>query len=353
MITEYIDCTEFKRLIADKKIKPVTLKYYLRKKGIIFTASNPENFAEQIYTIFLGTREISDIKDMMLNELNYEKSLVMNLACKESEEDIIDIIVDEINQYKSVKTKNYIIERPKKMQQGIYLQISYERKLPGRNKLLEKERRSLKIHMRKISSGEVVVDIRQQSSIDSKKAVEFIEAIAKSQDNLQVHHFNLDTLVVHNKVEFFDRIASYKFELWNLITITSITVKQGNTEEDEDDEVLMNNIDHESTLNGISQAVLNGSGLRTNEFVQKSIEKGYYISAMRYRYEHKINNTEFAVVLSFKNKDLRVDIDKTYLDDNGKKIVQPLIKSEQSEIIESFQKASYEIFNDLQENQQR
>ena len=52
-----------------------------------------------------------------------------------------------------------------------------------------------------------------------------------------------------------------------------------------------------STLSGISQAVLNGSGLRSNEFVEESIVKCYFISAMRYRYEHKIENTEFAVII--------------------------------------------------------
>lgn len=102
-----------------------------------------------------------------------------------------------------------------------------------------------------------------------------------------------------------------------------------------------------STLSGISQAVLNGSGLRSNEFVQQSIEKGYYISAMRYRYEHKIENTEFAVIISFKKKDLRVDIDKTYLDDEGKIYIQPLLKTQQDEIVINFQNAAFQIYNEL------
>jgi len=57
--------------------------------------------------------------------------------------------------------------------------------------------------------------------------------------------------------------------------------------------------------------------------------------------------TEFAVVLSFKNKDLRVDIDKTYYEDDGKIYVQPLIKSEQDEIIVEFQDVAYRVFNEL------
>ena len=36
MVTEYVDCSELKRLIVDKKLKPSTLKYYLRKKRNCF-----------------------------------------------------------------------------------------------------------------------------------------------------------------------------------------------------------------------------------------------------------------------------------------------------------------------------
>ena len=82
MITEYVDCTELKRLIEDKKLKPAALKYYLRRKGIIFTASNAKEFAEQVYTVFLGAGEMSAVRDMLTNDGNYEKSLVMNLSIK-------------------------------------------------------------------------------------------------------------------------------------------------------------------------------------------------------------------------------------------------------------------------------
>ena len=195
---------------------------------------------------------------------------------------------------------------------------------------------------------EVVVDVRQQSAIDSKNAVGFIEKIAKADEGIKLKHINLEMLSNKNKVEFFDRIAAYTFKLWQLKTITGITVKQGlSDEDDEDEEVVVEENEGASTLTGISQAVLNGNGLRSNEFVQESIEKGYYITAMKYRYEHRMDMTEFAVVLSFKNKDLRVDIDKTYYEDDGKIYVQPLIKSEQDEIIVEFQDVAYRVFNEL------
>lgn len=353
MVTEYIDCAELKRLIEDKKLKPTTLKYYLRKKGIVFTASNAKEFAEQVYTIFLGAKEISELRDMMINDGNYEKSLVMNLSMKPApDEDIIDILIDEMSKQKSVKSEEYFIEQPIKTEDGAYVQFSYMRKLPGRNRLLEQERRFLKLNIRKVSDTEVVIDVRQQSAVDSKNAVGFIEKISKADEGIKVKHISLEMLSTKNKVEFFDRIAAYSFKLWQLKTITGITVKQGVLdEEEEDDDIVVEDNEGSSTLTGISQAVLNGNGLRSNEFVQESIDKGYYIAAMRYRYEHRMDVTEFAVVLSFKNQDLRVDIDKTYYEDDGRIYVQPLIKSEQNEIIIAFQDAAYKVFGELIDEQ--
>lgn len=347
MVTEYVDCAELRRLIEDKKLKPAALKYYLRKKGIVFTASNVKEFAEQVYTIFLGAGEVSELRDMMVNDGNYEKSLVMNLTMKtKPNEDIIDVLIDEMSKQKSVKSEEYFIEQPIKTEDGAYVQFSYMRKLPGRNRLLEQERRYLRLNIRKVTDTEVVVDVRQQSAVDSKNAVGFIERISKADEEIKVGHINLEMLSTRNKVEFFDRIAAYSFKLWQLKTITGITVKRGLLDEDEDDMVVEDN-EESSTLTGISQAVLNGNGLRSNEFVQESIDKGYYITAMRYRYEHRKDVTEFAVVLSFQNQDLRVDIDKTYCEDDGRIYVQPLIKDEQNEIIIAFQNVAYKVFDEL------
>lgn len=352
MVTEYVDCVELKRLIEDRKIKPIALRYYLRKKGMIFTASNAEQFAQQVYTIFWGANEISEIRDLMTNEANYEKSIVMNVVLRQSaEEDIIDILMDEMNKQKTMKTEDYVIEQPVRTNDGAYIQFSYSRKLLGRNKFLEYEKRYLRMNIRKVSQTEVVVDIRQQSSVDTKNAIGFIQKFSKEDDLLSIKHINLELLSSKNKIEFFDRIAAYSFQDWRLKTITGITVKQGVMDEEDEDEMLVEDEETASTLSGISQAVLNGSGLRSNEFVQESIKKGYYISAMRYRYEHKIDTTEFAVILSFKSQNLRVDIDKTYFEDEGKIYVQPLIRTEQNQIIIDFQDVAYKVFNELLEEQ--
>ena len=137
------------------------MKYYLRKKGIVFTANNVEQFAEQVYTIFLGADEISDIRDMMSNENNYEKSMIVNVILKpETEDNIIDVLMDEMNKQKSIKSNDYQLEQPVKTSDGAYIQLCYTRKLPGRNKLLEYEKRYLRIDVYKRQTLSISVKIR-------------------------------------------------------------------------------------------------------------------------------------------------------------------------------------------------
>ena len=348
-LTEYVDCVELKRLISDKKIKPVAVKSYLRGKGMFFTASNSAILAEQIYTIFFGTQDMAEIRDLILYNKNYEKSTLLNLKLdvKHDDEDILDIFIDEVNNYKQGLCDNYDIGNLKKEKDKCSVCFSYQKKLLGKNKLLEYEKRDLVINLRKISEENIIVDIRHSSSTDFKFAEDFLEKVVGSS-GFQISHINLNLLTDENKVLFFDLIASHPFEDWKLKSITGLTVKQGNSiTSDEDEDDLNTEIESEGTLSGISQAVLNGSGLRTNEFVQKSIEHGYYIVAMRYRYVHKRHATEMAILIKFKKNDLQIEIDKTYIDEDGKVTIQPFLKFEQDQIIVTFQNVANQIYHEL------
>ena len=64
-----------------------------------------------------------------------------------------------------------------------------------------------------------------------------------------------------------------------------------------------------------------------------------------------MDTKEFAVLICFRKHDLRVEIDKTYMDDEGKIYVQPLLKEEQNEIIIAFQDVAYEIYYELLDEQ--
>lgn len=355
MITEYTDCTEFMRLVADQKIKPSAVKKYLSSMGIILTSSNSETFAKDAYTILLGGKEMARITKLIISDGNYEKSVLINAKIRDTENNvnILDYFADGFNSLRSQISRDYMIEQPVKTDKELKVHMSYKRKLPGKNKLIEEETRYIKITIRKNTESTVSIDIRQPSSYDSQRALDLLKQITSSEESdVVLSHVNLELLTDKNKVIFFDRLSAAAFDNWTLKTVTGITVKRSNCD-DEDENTETDDEGDNSALTGISQAILNGSGLRSNEFVQKSLEQGYFIASMKYRYICTKEAGEFIVSISSKNDNLRVDIDKSYCDEDGKLYVQPFPKAQQDEIIQLFQKASNDIFYQLLEEQKK
>lgn len=177
---------------------------------------------------------------------------------------------------------------------------------------------------------------------------------SSEESEVDLAHVNLDLLTDKNKVNFYDQLSAYSFDNWKLKTVVGITVKKASTSEDDIEEDTSENDESLSgTLAGISQAVLNGSGLRSNEFVQSSIQQGYYISSMKYRYLCTQEAGEFVVAINSKGENLRVDIEKSFSDDDGNLYIQPFSKGLQDEIIKAFQDASNSIFYSLIEEQKK
>ena len=192
--------------------------------------------------------------------------------------------------------------------------------------------------------------------MDAGKAINLLQAIVGSGDDAEtiLSHVNLELLSDKNKVAFFDQLSGYSFCNWRLRTVTGITVQKSNYSDDEEsDEEIVDEDGVTGALAGISQAVLNGSGLRSNEFVRNSLKQGYYISSMKYRYACTQEAGEFIISINSKGEDLRVDIEKSYCDEDGKLFVQPFPKEQQDEIIQLFQKAANEVFYKLIESQKK
>lgn len=352
MITEYTDCSELMRLISDQKIKPSAVKCFLSKQGVVFTSTNATTVANDVYTILLGGTEIAQITQMIVSEGNYEKSTLINAKIKQTSEEtnLLDFFADGFNSLRSSCYQGYIIEHPIKSDSELLINMSYKRKLPGKNKLIQEETRLIRVAIRKTDKNSVSIDIRQPSSFDTQKALDILKKIVGNSDDTGVYlsHLNLDLLTDKNKVMFFDKLSAISFSNWRLKTVTGITVRKSSITDDDDiDSEISDDDGATGTLAGINQAVLNGSGLRSNEFVQKSLDQGYYISSMKYRYTCTQEAGEFIIGISSKGENLRVDMEKSYFDEDGTLYIQPFPKNQQDEIIRLFQKSANDIFYEL------
>jgi hypothetical protein len=125
--------------------------------------------------------------------------------------DLIDFFVDEITRFRSTYS-SYSIEQPVRSENlnEVSFHFSYEKRLPGKNKLLQVERKTLKVSVRKISSEEVAIDIRQQSSSDATEALELLRQIAGDSEDgaFSLVHVNLLALPPKNSVDFFHQLMS-------------------------------------------------------------------------------------------------------------------------------------------------
>lgn len=68
---------------------------------------------------------------------------------------------------------------------------------------------------------------------------------------------------------------------------------------------------------------------------------------MKYRYTCTQEAGEFIIEISSKGENLRVDMEKSYCDEDGTLYLQPFPKKQQDEIICLFQKATNDIFYEL------
>lgn len=348
MIIEYTDCTELKRLISDQKIKPSVMRKFLKNQGAIFTAANPLSFSDDVYTIFLGGQDIERITQMIIHESNYEKSTLINAKLKNVpvDGDILDFFSDGLHALHTSSFKGYDIEMPTRRDDVLTFYLSYKRTLPGKSKLIREETRRVKVLVRKNTDVTVSFDIRQTSSMDASKAIDLLQKVVGTGESAEafLSHVNLERLTSKNKVEFFDKLSNYSFPDWRLKTVTGLTVKKAHDIDEDDNAEITEDDAGEGVLTGINQAVLNGSGLRSNEFVQNSLEQGYYITAMEYRYSCAKEAGEFIVAINAKGDDLRVDIEKSYYEEDGRLYMQPFPKELQDEIIQLFQKAANDVF---------
>ena len=352
MIDEYVDCVEIKRLIEESKIKSAAVRKFYQKRGILLNFAKPDLLARKVFTTFLGCDSVEKLRQAIISDVNYEKSVVFEIVCDKKKEDCsmtaIEYMTDELQRCKTEGVDGLLIDRPILYDDGLKLNISYDKKIPGRNRLIQNERRSIAINIRTVEDNVLLVDIRQKSSDDYKKILDLFNAIRNEESddyNVDISHLNIKMLPQQDRVKFFDKIGAVNDSRWRLKTISGITVKKhsdsGNDISDEEEH------DSEQFLDGITQAILNGAGLRTNSFVQECLQKGFDVVAMKYRFESKNSDFDFIIDINAKNEDLHVSVEKSFFMVDGKYCVQPLEKAMQDEIVRDFQSKVVNIFSEI------
>lgn len=355
MVSKYVDNKELKKVIEDGKIKPFKIKSVLKGQGIFLTSNNSDKIAEQVYPIFWGCKDIENMSSSMDDASNYIKSslIVMNIN---NDEEIMDTAEEFFSNAAYRNTKYSLAAMERMSDEKIHLQLKYYSSKPGRMELISKQARMVDAYITKKSSSQIMIDVRQASTTEMKEINKLLTASNNSENEISVTHLSLDNLTTENRISFFDEFNKEKFDGWRFNTVTKVELKRAEISDDEfDEEDESNDEETLANLRGITSAILNGTSIRNNPFVQECLQNDFYISTMGYRYENIKEKIEVVIEINFKYDDLKVDICRTYeFDTDAVDMRQhPLMLNKQEKILEMFQKAAYKHYYALLKKQKK
>lgn len=359
-IQEYVHGEDFKKLIDDKLVNANSVKYVLKKKGIMPICTGSEKLSDLVYYLFFGSCVMTQIHDVMNFEQSNQKSTMVVIQPVESiaasDDDFIVNLTDEFVKLQRIPNTPYKLKNLRMDNGNLYMQYCFDKLQKGRISMASTRSVNLDVSITAIADKQYKVNIRHEGMSESKQFISLLDNMVKVKPEDKVFsmkRITLQSLHKNNKVDLFDLFGSYDHTEWRLIDITNVTVNKNErviTEDEPDDLVDEEITENEPTgkLTGISSAILTGDGLRNNEFVKDCMLQGFIFSSMRYKFQHKNQPTIVEIEMNFKQSDLKIIITKTYkTEDDGKDYLTPLPYHEQSDIIDYFQNVAYKNYSSL------
>ena len=354
MISRYIDNKELKRVIEDGKIKPYRIKNMLKNEGILLVSKNAEQIAEQVYPILWGSSDIQKMSQSIDDSGNYIKSSIIEIEIEDATE-IINEIDDLFANAPYGKSKYSLMSAVKIDDSHLEIKLKYAVSRPGRIEFISTQYKQTDIVVTKQDAHKAIIDVRQASSSEMKEFNALLENIKKQDSSVHTKHISLDNLTNENKVLFFDQFNRKSIPGWRFETVTKVELKKCEGVEEESKELSDEEENSLANLKGISSAILNGTSIRNNSFVQECLQNDFYITTRGYKFECMEDMRAGVVEINFKYDDLKIDICKTYEFDNdsGDLRLQPSLYNVQEEILQQFQKAAYEQYTSILEKQKQ
>lgn len=312
MLDEYPSDSDYRVIVEEKFGRDKMQQFLKENKKLLVHTDTTEDVADISRRIFFGFDDTDALKSGVLRRNNQEKSsayLIKSEATnKELEEDLQraanrNIIFD--------KNKNLAVERSKQLKEGFEITLSYTHKRTIQRNLLNKNEK--KTTLRVENTGEegvrkVTQDYQKYDEFNAMKG--FFEGwkkelVAQDKPTIYPEGINLKRLDVESRVQLFTRLFTEHPGDWRFDQAIEIGLEQSEQpeamfEEMEEEADLEEELDE--NLRGITDAVLRGENLRSNEFVQKCINSRYYFKSAQLRFSNTNSPKEVEIGLEFKEK---------------------------------------------------
>lgn len=344
-IQEFVRPNDLKSIIDNKLLQGTSLKHILKQKGIIPICNNSEHLSNLVYNHFFSSNTLSKIQDVMNLEKNNIKSTVVVVSPKKNEDvqNFLNDLADEILYINRMNPNGNEFKNMSSNSSSLNFEHLYKKPQKGKISLLKEKTITTNISITPIeNTNDFKVNIQHEGTSESKKFINLLEDLSNKDNSiLNLERIRLDSLTKQHKIDFFDKFNDYCKAEWTLKDIVDISF-----------DAIDDDISTTGTLSGITSAILKGEGLRSNSFVKESMEQDFVFTSMSYKFEKKDSPLIIVLEVNFKHTDLKINIVKTYeQDDKGKPCISTIPSSEQQKYIDYFQNKAYDLYSNLLKEQ--
>lgn len=285
------------------------LNEFAQRKGVFVTNGSQKQLASDLANLFFEDEELETLRmEAYSNKAIHTLSgFVVRSADKAFNLKNLYEYAKENAKFEVGQTLSQLTKVGDSEEQPTYRgMIEYNKPKVGRMEFIQDETTAFEFYINKTGEGlwQVEVDASRSNDVKELKNI-FIKNLPKEATLDLIEQALLTT---EKTISFFDTLAKKGMSSdWTFLDTMHLTLRRGNDDGGEkqrsiesDDEV--KEVTETTELAGITQAILQGKGLRENVFVKQSVDSGYQFTAMTYEFQHKTKPLFIQVKAEFKGK---------------------------------------------------
>lgn len=276
------------------------LNEFAQERGVFMTHLNHPQLAEELANQYLDNEDLEKIRAAA-----YQKSTNHALSGFIVKSPNKDFSLKNVYEYifeNALAKPGQVLNAPILVdpEKNIYkASFEYRKIKPGRIEFLQDETTSFDFYMEDKGDGNWQVEVDSNRSTDSKELQGLLNS--NMQSNVELDELEQEYLTPEKSISFFDDLVTEGMSKeWQISDIKHLTLKKGGDQPSAEEESLKEA--DEEQLVGISQAVLEGKGLRENSFVKQSVKSGYRFNAMTYEFQNISTPDVLVIKAEFKGR---------------------------------------------------
>ena len=355
---EYPSPNDYREIVEEYFGRDDMQEYLLDRKNLILHANTKGRVADISRRIFFGYEDAEILRDGAMTYQSDIKSTGFSIHTEDSNEDLLG----DLNEAKSKgeefnEKKKLTVRDVQETDEGVRVDLDYVNKRVGRMEMISEEEKTATVL---IEDGDDIRNVSQNyKKIDEFNAVrDFFEEwshkrLSDEKKPIEILDITLKRLPIEERIKLFNELLSRNPGHWLLQDVQQIGIKQGENldemfeEYDEDDDF---EEELDENLQGITDAVLTGEGLRTNAFVKKCERNGYYFKSAKLFYDNTDVDREVEILIDFKEghrNSVDVTIEQGYVVEDGERQRKNFDTDIEEEIRELFREMVINVYREF------